>query len=99
MNVDRSKTGLAKRIWLLLLKEGGRWRTAEISEALSELPYVVTQALYPLERRESVKRYEKPGKGQFVAWGITPGCKVPQGVSLADLLECDLAPLVEAKPC
>lgn len=90
MNVNNDRTGIAQRIWLLMLKEGGRWSAAEIADKLNDHTLMVSQNVASMVEFGSVCRYEKTTAADRVRFGITPDCKIPRGVSISDILACDL---------
>lgn len=86
---EREKAfGMTRSIWLHLLREGGRWSTAEIALALKLNPKRVMTILLNMVRTNAVQRWEKtPSPKSRVRYGVTSTCAIPQGVTLADVVE------------
>lgn len=96
MNLNE-RTGIAQRIWLLMLKEGGRWSSVEIADKLGDHTLMVSQNVASMVDFGSVRRYEKATPADRVRFGVTADCRIPRGVSISDILACDLQRL-EAAP-
>jgi hypothetical protein len=69
----------ALTIWKLLLKEGGYWRTREISAELRTEGRVdkVRHALDRLTLNGMLRSRQAPGK--HPSFGVTPSCAAPPG--------------------
>ena len=69
----------ALRVWQLLLKEGGYWRTREISAGLGVEGRVdkVRSALDRLALNGMLRARQVPGK--HPSFGVTPACAAPPG--------------------
>ncbi len=69
----------ALRVWQLLLKEGGYWRTREISAELGVEGRVdkVRGALDRLALNGMLRMRQAPGK--HPSFGVTPACTAPPG--------------------
>lgn len=77
--------GIARRIWILLAKEGGRWSPKEVSEELG-IPFpAVNRALYGMANDYGSLSRVKVGKGS--RFGVTGKCVLPVGVTVGDLVE------------
>ncbi len=88
-------TSVPKLVWLHILKEGGRWSTSDIRKATNEDGTLISQAVKDMSDNGYLIRYDRKAFGEALAYGVTAACKVPRGVTIADLLECDLIPLAE----
>ena len=74
-----------KDAWLLLLREGGWWSCAEVTERLFLGPEDgVHGVLHNMFMRGGVKR-QKIGK--LLHYGVTPDCLVPEGATLKEIQE------------
>lgn len=79
----------AKGIWLLLLREGGRWKVSELvtffacesSDDICKFVNVMTQRGY-LSRH-----VDKSGARSKCEYAVTPNCKIPRGVEMRELME------------
>lgn len=70
------------RIWLLMLREGGRWASGELAKTLGMKPPAVYMALNAMTTRGFAVRFESPDGFRY---GVAAACGVPQGVKLEDL--------------
>lgn len=82
----RVQSGLSRRLWLLLLQEGGRWNTADMADALGDDVTLVCGTARSLVDAQMLRRYgrEKSASGR-VEYGITHDCRIPIGISIADV--------------
>jgi predicted transcriptional regulator len=81
-------TGASARIWLFLLKEGGRWDAGSIARAIFEDDMSVHQLTRSMAGAGMLKRFERQlpkGKNEYA---VTPDCKVPRDVTIAELQRC-----------
>lgn len=78
--------GFAKRIWLLLYSEGGYWTGSEVDVRLRIGKNVYT-ALGEMVRSGFLSRKKGPNiDGEMVVqYGVTSACKLPRGVSVAEI--------------
>lgn len=81
-------TGVSKRIWMLLYREGGWWSVAEICKELGSGPTthvnvrdMVTSGF--LARKDDADQYGE----RRVRFGVTKACKMPRGVTLEEIEE------------
>lgn len=74
------------RIWKHLLREGV-CATNEVANALCMPRPKVTQALNQLAKYGSLKRYDREEGSGFLRFGVTKECKVPQGVTVREIIE------------
>lgn len=89
-SADRTKFTNAA-VWLMLLKEGGRWSAAEVGERVGMDQTAAATNLRFMEEFGTVKRWARGDKPtDRVRFGVTAECKVPRGVKLSDILACDL---------
>lgn len=79
--------GITRDVWLLLYREGGIWTMAEIRDALPELtgPLQVPGALLNMTDRGFVLKHGSKATG--VKYRVNRACRIPQGISLGDLLD------------
>lgn len=78
------------RLWLLMLKEGGRWKSPELASALSVTPAQAMHALNAMATRGYASRQllpgSLPGRPRY-QYGVDENCLVPQGVTVKHLME------------
>lgn len=79
----RPRTGSVKAAWLLMLGEGGRWSSKDISQKLGK---DLHSHLYRMMEQGYAIRYAG-GDGEPVRFGVTTDCKVPLGVTMRDIME------------
>lgn len=81
------------RIWLFLVREGGRWTTPEIAESLGMKPAVVMSTVNAMWLRKYVQRNEIPdralGTPQFQYW-VNSQCITPSGMLMQELEQAGL---------
>jgi hypothetical protein len=68
----------AKALWIRMLTEGGRWKAKELADVGGENYGRALTAMYQVG---SVKRFA------FGVYGVTLDCKIPVGVTLAELVQ------------
>lgn len=84
------QNGVSAKLWLALLKEGGRHSATEVATLIEESNSAgVHQLLASLVATRSLRKFEKLPGGR-VQFGVTAACRVPRGVTIADVLACDL---------
>jgi DNA-binding MarR family transcriptional regulator len=77
------KNHIARASWLLMLTEGGRWSSKEIRERLGRKDPSFHSHIFNMARTGYAIRYP----GERTQYGVTPGCKVPTGVTLEEVLK------------
>ena len=82
------RTGTTKAAWLFLLREGGRWTAVDIADELGDSNQEVMQMIAAMVSGGLVRRYEKQKPCAYLTYGVTAACKVPRGVTIAELAEC-----------
>lgn len=78
-------------VWLMMLKEGGRWTAAEVGQRLAIDQTAAASALRAMHEFGTVQKWERSPANDRVRFGVTPACKIPRGVTISDVIECDLA--------
>lgn len=84
MSDEKGNKGISRAVWLLMLREGGRWRPPELSKSLSQ--HMDGSTLTAMVNTGALRRFPLLGK-KGSEYGVTLGCKVPIGVTLKDLVE------------
>lgn len=80
------------RVWLLLLREGGRWDVNGLADELGMRLPPLQSALNAMATRGYAKRIPASnGRRRFV-YSLEGPCRVPQGVTVDDLTQAGLAP-------
>lgn len=80
-------TGITARMWLLMAKEGGLWTASELARQMEYDRVSATQNLSSMARGHSVRKQKV---GPAVKYSVTSLCLIPRGVSLKEILECNL---------
>jgi hypothetical protein len=89
MNDTQDKRGdLTARLWLFLLKQGGRWQAGDVSRSVLEPSVLVSRMLGEMSRTGNVRQYEVPGMARRFSYGVTGDCKVPRVVRVQDVADC-----------
>lgn len=74
-----------KDVWLLLLKEGGRWGVGEIAGALGCEASNQFRAIFPqMLKYGYVTRFPNE-RGTRFQYAVTPACRVPMGIEVREL--------------
>jgi predicted transcriptional regulator len=76
-------TGLSRRIWTLLLEQGGWWSSLEISAELDTEFQPVSNAISALREHKSVI---SRGPNRFREYAVTRPCIVPRGLSVDEVI-------------
>jgi predicted ArsR family transcriptional regulator len=75
-----------KRVWLLLLKEGGHWTATELAKELNvEANDWLFRAVHLMAKRGHIRRHEKPC--ERLSYSVDKTCKVPMYLKVGDLLQ------------
>jgi hypothetical protein len=86
-----TKNGITQRIWLFLLEHGGHWTVAELAEQMgSSTPYM-DRILWSMSDTGSVSKYRSRQRKNGSAFGVSPGNKVPQGITLREITKAQSA--------
>lgn len=94
-----SRNGNHKLVWLHLLKEGGRWSVAEIAAAIRMKPGAVNSCMYRFVLQGMVIRKPTNKKGRAMSdFGVTKQCRIPVGVTIAELEEIGVLRIGDAQP-
>ena len=82
--IDRSQqltTGTTRTLWLHMLKEGGRWTATELAAETRTDRRQADRLLRQMATIGHAVKFE----GEPSSFGVTPDCRVPREVTLADL--------------
>lgn len=96
MNEQDERLPVVKTIWLHLLIEGGRWKPVDMRRLLGCHPRRLDALLYSMKGNGYLTSFRDDGRKNGVAYGVTPQCRIPGGVTLRDLA---LSPVETAKAC
>lgn len=84
------RNGLARRIWLLICSEGGKWAPEEIAEEFNVPRQVAALAMHNMTRRTgALNRTKAKGRAKF---GVTRDCTIPHGITVEQIMEAGVAP-------
>lgn len=74
-------------IWLLLLKEGGRWSAAEIAVHLESDPEYVSRFASVMKSRGFLRRHERGATRKKFEYSVDRSCRIPRAVTMGDLID------------
>lgn len=80
------KTGIVRQLWLHLLAEGGYSTKAELAAEIQVEGKRVDGLLDQLASRGFCQKYRNPDRKNGVGYGVTLSCKVPNEVTVKDIL-------------
>jgi predicted transcriptional regulator len=83
--MSEQKTGITKAVWLRMLSNGGYWTVQELSAEL-DTHKRIDRLLEQLAEGGFCNRMDRTDRKRGVKYGVTPGCKVPQDIRLAEVL-------------
>jgi predicted transcriptional regulator len=72
-------------VWLMMLREGGRWTAAEVGERLSLDQTAAAGSLRSMYEFGTVQKWERSETNDRVRYGVTVDCKIPRGVTVKDV--------------
>lgn len=79
--------GLSRRMWLLMLEQGGRWTAAELAAKCGvQVKKAESMAAF-MVRSRTAKKVRSGQRKNGVAYMVTEGCEVPRGMNLGALLQ------------
>lgn len=83
-----NNNGMAKRVWMLLYSEGGRWTADEIAAQL-QIARPLWSALGDMVRHGCVERFRDRNIDDelSVKFAVTRKCRVPRGVTIDEMWE------------
>jgi hypothetical protein len=88
---DMARGEESGKLWLFLLKSGGRWLSGDVAKATRTEGTHACWLLAAMARNSNVSRFPVAGKTRRFAYGVTAGCKVPRFVTLGQVAECVMA--------
>lgn len=89
MNTKPTFTNAA--VWLMMLREGGRWSAAEVGARIGMDQSQVANNLRAMEQFGTLKRWDRGDKPtDRVRFGVTPECTIPRGVTVADIVASNI---------
>lgn len=80
-------TGDSKRIWLVMLKQGGRWSNADVAAALGRDNTWTANLVHSMCTTGTLHRF---GYGRGARYGVTHECRIPVGVTISEVVACQL---------
>ena len=78
-----------KGIWMLLLRQGGRWNVSELVKFFTcESSDDICKFVNVMTNRGYLAKYkEQSGTRPKYQYAVTKACKIPQGVEMWELIE------------
>jgi hypothetical protein len=83
---DRGRT--TAKLWLFLLRAGGRWLSGDVAKATKMDPSLVGWLLAAMTRCDNAKKFPVAGKNRRFSYGVTAECRIPRCVSMGEIAEC-----------
>lgn len=81
------RNGKSRKLWLMLLREGGRMSAAELARGLEVKPNEIKAVLASMAQNGTVTHYPRSVASRRVSYGITNANKVPLELTIDDLLQ------------
>jgi hypothetical protein len=88
---------LTAKIWMFLLKAGGRWLSGDVAAGIREDSARVGWVLAAMVRNDNARRFEVQNMKRRFTYGVTGACKVPRLVSVQQVAECVMTQEAEAE--
>jgi predicted ArsR family transcriptional regulator len=76
-----------KDIWLLILKEGGRWGVGEIANEFQVTSSQICNLMSSMSTGGFVKVYPRGEGRKFNEYAVDPTCRIPMAVTMKDIME------------
>lgn len=73
-------------VWLMMLKEGGRWTAAEVGERLQIDQTAAASAMRAMHEFGTLHKWERSPTNDRVRFGVTTECRIPRGVTVQDVM-------------
>lgn len=83
--------GDTARIWLWMMKEGGRHTPIQVAHACELMDTAAANSLLrSMTECGSVMRWQTEGVKGF-RYGVTPSCRIPLGLTVRDVMDAAMA--------
>ena len=83
----QNSTGGTLAMWLHMYREGGRWTTRELRDALPDVDLQYNAGtLNQMARAGMVAEYRSNTTPPAISYGVTASCVMPRGIVLAQLM-------------
>lgn len=76
-----------KEIWLLILKEGGRWGVGEIASEFDVNSSEVCNMVAAMSNSGHIKVYPRGEGRKFNEYAVDLSCRIPTQVTMKDIME------------
>lgn len=76
-----------RAIWLLILKEGGRWGVGELADALDVNSSQICNMVAAMSSSGHIKMYPRGDGRKFNEYSVDPSCRIPTQVTMKDIME------------
>lgn len=81
------KRGLTKWLWLFMLEHGGRWTINDLTDQCGHNGKYVERIVWSMVKVGSVTKARSGERKNGVAFGVSAKGRIPQGVTLAEVLK------------
>lgn len=88
--MNEREKNITSTLWMIMLREGGRWKPKELVDAVPPAGPAVIHAsgtLQAMARAGQCIAFPVVGVTLKNTYGVTLGCKVPNGITLRDLVD------------
>jgi hypothetical protein len=92
-----ARADVTARIWLFLLKSGGRWIAKDVATEINERQALVAWQLAAMDRYGQARKYPVPGMKRRFTYGVTGACKIPRSINVQDISDCVTAQAEDAE--
>lgn len=83
--MERRNKELTGRLWLVMLKEGGRWKPKDLAAKVRADGVAVSQSLLGMAETGYVRKFAAGPR--FFVYAVTGECSAPRSVSVNDVAE------------
>jgi hypothetical protein len=84
---DREVMFSNSAVWLMMLKEGGRWTAAEVGARVGMDQTAAACALRSMHEFGTIQKWGRSETNDRVRFGVTVECKVPRGITVRDVMD------------
>lgn len=77
---------MSRRMWLVMLEQGGRWTSRELADKFGLTPEKAESLTGFMVRSKIVKKVRSGKRKNGIAFAVTEGVMIPRDLMLSDLL-------------
>ena len=87
MSEANEHTGIGRRAWLYMLREGGYWTSSELAGVFNYDEKDMRVCLSGMAKADSLKRKPLADAKNRTSFGVTRDCSLPRGLRLQELID------------